>query len=807
MMPAETRRFVSLFGGPRESSDLVGIARAACREGYAVIAVKPGLKEPICTLTQRQAKAADRVAANAARTAGKGHWEKARHKCGREHAITDPKEAERVFKRLVELHPDLNIGLEVGQSRLIAVDTDTIDEVRSFTELWAQREDRPEMADAAPTVRTPGKIGREGEWVHKDGGHFWFLLPEDMDFSESPVSTSMPIGLHAAQAQVMFSDSLVLVPPSVRPEGPYVMSSDIFPAPQWLLDDLIMHVEGHQLRRDRHLDQVRDGTDAIDIWSSVTSWEELLSADGWTTSGRPDNCGCTIWTRPGDWSSPKSATAHEPGCIKWDNDATGHGFLHVWTDKAPEHIADYIAATRHKSMSKLQYVAWRDFAGDMGDAMRALGIHSNAEPDMSDDEVFSAALKSMEDYRQGKDEATAVEVPVVAADEEDQDIEDEASEPTWWEQQVSGFPTAIQGLIRSEFTKVTAREAAKAIREALRAKENEAGRGQRVNDYELSAAELFAMPHTAPEWTVDGLLEVGQMALLAAPAKGGKTTLMGNLLRSLTQGEPFLGQFPVPQLPGAVYVMDIEMTRNQHIRWLQEMGISSASVYFQHLRGRVADFNLLDDTSRTWWAQRLRSLGVSFLIVDPLSPVLQASGLDEDKTPDTDRWFSALKQLCLEAGVSNSVVCHHHGHSGERARGSSNLLATPDALWTIVKSHSGARYFSAMGRDVDVPESCLEFDLETRKLSIADVGEARSEQPNRKPDPGNDPGKQDQVMAAIRGRQGLSMNELKARVKIKGADVPKVVDALKLLDQVVQVPKGQSFLHYTSDYQPTLDED
>jgi hypothetical protein len=801
-----TRRFSELFGGRRENSDLVGIARAACNEGYAVIPVYPGEKAPICTLTYTQARKADREAAHAARDAGKPRWEQVTHECGRSHAITDPKVADRVFKRLILEHPNLNIGLEVGRSRLICVDVDTLEQMLSFTRLWAEREGVPLLASSAPSVRSPGMTTATGDWVHRDGGHFWFLLPDGVDFSECSVSASMPIGADDAKAQLMFHDALVLVPPSIRAEGEYEMASDVGVAPQWLLDELFLHVEGHRVRQERHNQQIRDGSDPIDVWSSLTTWEELLGPDGWTTSGRPDKCGCTIWTRPGEWSNLKSATAHEPGCVRWGNEDTGHGFLHLWTHNPPDHLADYVAATRRTSLSKLQYVAWLDFEGDNSEAMQSLGIKSNADPEMSDDEVFDAAKESMASV--GKKHAPPADEHLDSGASDQSSTEEPPSpEVSWWDSQVAGYPATIQGFIRTEFNRSTAREAAQRIREALRSKDTEAGRSQRVEEFEVSAAELAAMPHADPEWVVEGLLEIGQLALLAAPAKGGKTTLMGNLLRALAYGEPFLGQFPVPKVKGSIYVMDIEMTRRQHTRWVQEMGIDSADIRFQHLRGRVADFNVVDEECRAWWARRLQALGVSFLIVDPLAPVLQAAGLDEDSTPDTDRWFSALKQLCFEAGISNSVVCHHHGHSGERARGSSNLLATPDALWTIVKSSSGDRYFSAMGRDVDVPESCLVFDQETRKLSIKDVGEARPATENRKPDPGNDPAKQEMVLTAIRGKQGLSTNELKARVKIKAADVPKVVDVLKMFDLVVQVPKGQSFMHFTTDYQPVGDED
>lgn len=429
-MPAEPRRFIHLFGGPRESSDLVGIARACCREGYAVLPIEPGGKKALCTLTPRQKVAADRMAANAARESGRKHWEAARHDCGLSHAITDPKDADRIFRRMVGQQPDLNLALECSQSRLICVDCDNTDELRSFTALWAERDGVPELVNAAPTVRTPGKVDEDGQWVHKDGGHYWFLLPDDVDFIDTPISTSLPIGLHEVKAQIRYGRSYALVPPSVRDEGPYVMASDIGMCPPWLVDILSGHVNGVRERRALHL-TVKDGSDPIDVWSSITSWEELLGGDGWTTRGRPDNCGCPIWTRPGEWTNPKSATAHEPGCVRWNTDDAGHGFLHVWTDNAPDFIAEYRAATGHSSMSKLQYVSWRDFQGSSSEAMRALGILSNAEEKPSYDDLTALIRKNREEQEeQGKDQAPDVESQADGADQEPE--EDPKERTTWW---------------------------------------------------------------------------------------------------------------------------------------------------------------------------------------------------------------------------------------------------------------------------------------------------------------------------------------------------------------------------------------
>lgn len=635
MMPAEPRRFIHLFGGPRETSDLVGIARACCREGYAVLPIEPGGKKAICTLTPRQAVAADRMAANAARESGRRHWEHARHACGLSHAITDPKDAERIFRRLVEKHPDLNIALECAESRLICVDCDNGDEVRSFTELWAEREGIPELANAAPTVRTPGKVDESGTWVHRDGGHYWFLLPDDVDFTDTPISTSLPIGLHEAKAQIRYGRSYALVPPSVREEGPYTMASDIGPCPGWLVDILRNHVNGVRERRDQHLSG-KDGSDPIDVWSSLTTWEDLLGGDGWTTRNRPDNCGCPVWTRPGEWTNPKSATAHEPGCIRWDTDDIGHGFLHVWTDNAPDFIAAYRAATGHSSLSKLQYVAWRDFNGDSSAAMRALGISSNAEPAMSDDDIFAAAQEAME--AQGKEHAPpATELPDSGASSESATDDDEDSDP-----ELSPFDK-----LRAEF---------------------------------ISAADLDKIPPLTP--LVEGIFDFKTTTRIIGQSGHGKTFVMLDMAAHVITGRAWQGR-ECAQGRVAYIVAEGIAGFTQRVRaWERYHGVELGDGLMVLPRpvqaGNAQEWAVLVEV--------LRSMKPAMVVIDTQARV--TVGMEESSATEMGIFIDRADRIKIATSAC-VVLVHHQGHSGEHGRGSSAVLGALDVEIAVAKEGKG----------------------------------------------------------------------------------------------------------------------
>lgn len=355
-------KFTNVFGLVPAGDDRVArVAVAAAKEGWAVVAVRPGTRAPMCTLTARQAAAEDRKVRAAALDAGDKLWERRKHPCGIAHAMTDPAQVARVFKRLGQV----NLGLELGLSRLVCVDVDTADEMAGFLREWSNETGKDE-AYRHPTVKSPGAVNQDGTWVHKDGGHFWFTLPEGLE---------LPTGSGVLKAtsgwSVMWAGRQVLVPPSSRPEGNYQLIGMAEECPSWILDRIMVEVESRRERMVLASDKVFDSEDPLERWSAVTAWSDLLLMDDWQETGLVDTCSCPIWTAPGVHASPKSATAHDLGCTRYNTD-TGWGPLHVWTDNPPEWM-------RQKTYTKVQYLADRDYQGDSGKTLQALEINPSLE--------------------------------------------------------------------------------------------------------------------------------------------------------------------------------------------------------------------------------------------------------------------------------------------------------------------------------------------------------------------------------------------------------------------------------------------
>jgi hypothetical protein len=558
--------FTSVFGSavPGGDDPLLYIARAAIRAGFAVVPNKPGTKQPKCILSAREAKTADTKAREQARAAGHRRPDDVRHVCGVHHAITDEKISDKVFRRFVKDGERPNIGIELGRSRVIVVDVDTVSELEGFISSWsaATADPMPEM-----TVRSPGVYADE-TWKHKGGGHYWFSLPDGWVLPAEDGAMKDPSGWIA-----MWANRQVLVPPSVRAEGPYELVGDMLPAPKWLLQRVLTHIKDRQVRSaeqtERRLARAATGEEAsVDVWSTITSWADILEPDDWVATGLPDTCGCEIWTAPGAHASPKSATAHDIGCSIYDF-STGHAPIHIWTDNPPDYLMDWGS----KTITKLQFVALRDHGGAGAQAIamasRALGISREGGsaatlvplPGVSAD--IAGPLPSASTAGQGvlplsepsashdQQEALPLGLPIGPPPNPTQAGPGGDQAPA--DSDASGFDPELERLIRERlqglFVHGEADKRYTAIRFPYAAKAGE-------RTFRSMAEVLREAADTPAEFLVERWLRKGSYGVLGAQFKAGKTFIAMDMALSVATGGLFLGLVPCTQ--GNVAIMHNE---------------------------------------------------------------------------------------------------------------------------------------------------------------------------------------------------------------------------------------------------------
>ncbi len=774
--------FSAVFGASVEgdAEAPAALTKEAHRAGFAVVLIDPAdHKNPLCLLSAPELKARNKEIQEAALAAGDPNWARRKHTagandCGVYHAFSDfteegRKKAGTAVARMIKRHGRVNFAVAPGHSlvdgkhRLLVVDFDTAAEKEAFYAEWSRHVGQDVSALTGPTVVSPGKVkvdadGQEN-WVHKDGGHHWFLLPEGIDLADLPQKKIKGPGGWVA----MFGRGVyALVPPSVRAEGPYRLTGQAEMIPDWLL--AFVTGEGARVttqRAEKVAKAKQFADDPIDGWASATDWAGLLGPDEWTSSGLLDTCDCPIWTRPGgDHSSPKSATAHQPGCVDGRYDTSrGHGPLHLWTDNPPEWLAQYLDRRGLKTVSKLQYVAARDYSGDDAAAMRALDLarlteagqqpdpyaHLWADEEPPGDMLDETVTAPADEVGYGPDEepskeAVTSENPVTVSAVAVDAVEYPASlAEIALAARAARLPKNLSDLVRQaaerewaheEYRRLKNRASAEEIRTRMRLSID------RLSDVEEDDEEDL--------WRIRGLWLQKQIVMLTARWKAGKTTMVTNVVRSLVDGAPFLGQFETTPVDGAVVIVNAEMTRRQFNRWMFESNIQNRDkVLAFHVReAGPSSGDILDPTRRDELVALLNEVGAKVLILDPLNPLLSSAGVEENSSTDVAKWFTALGDVIERTQVEDVMLVHHFGHAGQRGRGSSKFMDAPDALWTYtmdeqkdeetdedddellgpVQRPAAPRYLSAVGRDVDLPKSVVNFDPETRVLTVPTLG-------------------------------------------------------------------------------------
>jgi hypothetical protein len=243
------------------------------------------------------------------------------------------------------------------------------------------------------------------------------------------------------------------------------------------------------------------------------------------------------------------------------------------------------------------------------------------------------------------------------------------------------------------------------------------------------AAELL-LPESEASWRITGMLPADGNAVVVAPRKTGKTTLVGELVRSLVDGTAFLG-FACTPVVGGVALFNYENTERQQRAWLRALGIENQEqVHVLHLRGSALNLNV--PQVRAYVTAWLRERAIEVWIPDPYMRAAQGVVLNENDNGQANSFTGLLDEIKTEAGVKEIVMPAHSSNKNaneveagsESMRGAGRVEDWADAIWYLTTVDS-QRFIRATGRDVEIPETLLHFDSETRRLSIGRPGHGR----------------------------------------------------------------------------------
>jgi AAA domain len=308
-----------------------------------------------------------------------------------------------------------------------------------------------------------------------------------------------------------------------------------------------------------------------------------------------------------------------------------------------------------------------------------------------------------------------------------------------------------------------------------------------------SAADELDLEEPDLVHLIDDLHITPGITELIAYHKTGKTRLALTVAGSLIDRQAFLGIFPV-QFEGNVGYLNYELSKWTFRRWIRQAAYRHPERLFPwHLRGKPpVAFWLPGERERL--IEWILGNDLKFLIIDTVKRA--GRNLVKDWNDDTavGEFFDQLREVMKLAECEDALLLHHMGRASqkpsaegrEHARGSTALEDEPDVLWYLVKDRSGQRYLRAIGRDVELPETAVDFDNATGLYGSR--GQAKTDL------------KADQqrlaVLRVVSEHDGLSTRQLLTTLGGRTSDGHAAIQSAVQDGYLRTKPKGQATLHY-----------
>lgn len=183
----------------------------------------------------------------------------------------------------------------------------------------------------------------------------------------------------------------------------------------------------------------------------------------------------------------------------------------------------------------------------------------------------------------------------------------------------------------------------------------------------------------APSWLIDSIILEGGVTVLGAYAKTGKTYLSLEISKSVATGDPLFGIFESKK--GSVLIIDRENNKSILKKRRQELGIQSdLPIYYIHDKSVMVDSRPDLDKLK----EDIDKLNPSLIIFDTLTRFHKSR---ENESSEMSVVMGAFKELVR--GNRAVLIIHHNrkgeGRSGEKLRGSGDILASIDNLLTLEK--------------------------------------------------------------------------------------------------------------------------
>lgn len=264
----------------------------------------------------------------------------------------------------------------------------------------------------------------------------------------------------------------------------------------------------------------------------------------------------------------------------------------------------------------------------------------------------------------------------------------------------------------------------------------------------VSLGELMAKPDVPVEYVWEGRLASGAVSVVAAKPKVGKSTLARGLALAVARGEDFLG-FPTKQ--GECIYLALEEREEDVRNDFRAMGADGSESIQIHAAAAPAE-------GIRALCELVKERRPCLVVIDPLFRLARIR--DEKAYAETYAELGPLIDAARETGTH--VMLLHHSGKGQKADpidsplGSTAIggAASPLIVMGRTENYRTLRTVQRIGQDM--PETILQFDPETKRLSVGGTREEIEIQAKR-----------DEILEFLR-EAGETKTEQEIRDNVKG---------------------------------------
>ncbi|MGZ3798238.1 MAG: AAA family ATPase, partial [Pseudobdellovibrionaceae bacterium] len=291
------------------------------------------------------------------------------------------------------------------------------------------------------------------------------------------------------------------------------------------------------------------------------------------------------------------------------------------------------------------------------------------------------------------------------------------------------------------------------------------------NSFTLKELKDFEFPEPCP--LVENFIYKGNISLVAAKPKVGKSTLLRYLAKSIVDGNVFLGR---KTIQGSVLYLVLEEPIENVQRDFLAMGVvNDSALIISQLTDKSVDVEDL-----------IVKHSPVMIVVDTLIHATRISDMNDYS--QTTRELRKFRELANKYNVHICLV--HHSKKGDpqgndSVLGSTGLTGAVDLIVTINTNSEDERVISSTGRSGKQFEKViLVFDSESKTFR-----EGRNQRESVK----------DLILEVIEDNPGIGRDEIQSTIKKKSKSVTKALSELEENGEIKNRSEGRKSSYFVVD--------